>query len=400
MVKNQKSNIAGWVSVLAVALFFFYWFIQLSLSNTLVDYYTAKYGLEQYGLFTSMYLIGNVMMFIPAGVLLDRYSAKKVISLSIIVMVLGVFGMLITHTAFIAYVFMLLIGMAGAFTLLACVRVAANWFLEGSVGFPISMAITVAFLGSYLGNAGGRALLTYYDSGAAVQVVNIIVGLVILLIVLLCVKTPKSIEKMQEKQKISEAFRKLGVVMTKRQNWFAGLYISLMNFPVMILEFSFGQAYLDHVYSITAQQAANVTGIISVGFMIGGPIWNKLSDKSGLRKPYIIAGGLLSLAITLLLLIHSFGSVSLMLIFFFIGVLTAAQTLGYPVVTESNDPAISASATSLASLLIMGGGALAQIVFGYIQAGVGYQLAYYIIPICILIAVILGCLLKETDKSY
>lgn len=400
MVKNTQPNIKGWISVLAAALFFFYWFIQLSLSNTLVEYYTMKYGLEQYGLFTSMYLIGNVLMFIPAGVLLDRYSAKKVISVSILVMVLGVLGMLLTFTAFIAYVCMLIIGMAGAFTLLACVRVAANWFHEGSVGFPISMAITVAFLGSYLGNAGGRALLTYFNSGAAVQIVNIIIGLVVLLVVLLCVKTPKSIEKMQDKQKISEAFKKLGVVMAKRQNWFAGLYISLMNFPVMILEFSFGQAYLDQVFNITAQQAANVTGIISVGFMIGGPIWNKISDKSGLRKPYIILGGLLSLGITLLLFIHSFGPDTLIIIFFFIGLLTAAQTLGYPLITESNDPEISASATSLASLLIMGGGAVAQIVFGYIQAGVGYQLAYYIIPICILIAIFLGCMLKETSKDY
>ena len=400
MQHRKNFNITGWMSVLSAALFFFYWFIQLSLSNTLVNYYTEKYQLIQYGLFTSMYLIGNVLMFIPAGVILDRYSPRKVIGTAITVMLFGVLGMMLTKFLIIAYVCMLFIGFSGAFSLLGCVKVAANWFHEGSVGFPISIAITVAFLGSYLGNAVGQECLAYFQSGTVVQFIDIILGLIIFIVIILFLKTPKDNRQIYSNQSIKKALEQLLNVMSKKQNWYAGLYISLMNFPVMILEFSFGQTFLDHVFSITMEQAANITGIISVGFMVGGPVWNKVSDKSGLRRPFILIGGFLSLGITLLLLIHSFSEIELIIIFFFIGVLTSAQTLGYPVITESNNPEITASATSLASLLIMGGGAIAQIIFGYIQLGLGYQLAYFIIPFCILIAITLGFLLKETNKNY
>ncbi|MFT6834834.1 MAG: MFS family permease [Francisellaceae bacterium] len=398
MKNNRKPNITGWVSVVSAALFFFYWFIQLSLSNTLVEYYTQKYSIIHYGLFASMYLIGNVLMFIPAGVLLDRFPAKKVIGLSMIVMILGVFGMIGSSNTWFAYTCMLFIGFSGAFSLLACVRVAANWFHEGSVGFPISVAITIAFLGSYFGNAGAQALLAYFGSGEAVQIIDIIIGVIILCIVYFGIKTPLNVSFSHDNQSFLVAFKNLLTVMGKRQNWLAGLYISLMNFPVMILEFGFGQSYLDHVFSISKLNAANITGVISIGFMIGGPLWNKMSDKAGLRKPFIILGGVLSLGITLLLLAHDFNTRELMIIFFLIGVLISAQTLGYPVITESNDFKFSASATSLASLLIMGGGAIAQIFFGFVETSLSYSAAYMIIPACMVIAIILGIFIKETEK--
>ena len=89
MSQTQQSSARAWVSVIATALFFFYWFIQLSLNNTLHDFYVAKFHIESYGLFTSMYLIGNVIMFIPAGMILDKFSTKKVLCINVGIMILG-----------------------------------------------------------------------------------------------------------------------------------------------------------------------------------------------------------------------------------------------------------------------------------------------------------------------
>ncbi|WP_440617519.1 MFS transporter [Cysteiniphilum sp. 6C5] len=410
MHKNTNYSLRAWLSMFAAALFFFYWFIQLSLNNTLIDYYIARYQISSYGLFTSMYLIGNVLMFIPAGVILDRYNSKRVIVSALMVMLTGVAIMTFVSSQFIAYACMLLVGFGGAFTLLSCVRVATNWFDHGRIGFPISMAITIAFLGSYLGNAGGHALLVYSGSGQVVQITNIIMGLVIIALALVLIqKKPQRNQQNEQneqnqqnnkaQQSVWSAFKNLRYVVNKKQNWLAALYVSLMNFPVMILEFSFGQAFLRHSFSITAQDAAMIAGIISIGYMIGGPLWNKLSDYYRSRKPFMLLGASLSLVVTLLLLNANLGYHALIVIFFFIGALTAAQNIGYPVIAESNPVEISASATSLASLIIMGGGALAQIGFGMLEQSLSFRGAYIVIPICITISLLLVFLIKEPKHA-
>ncbi|WP_440992711.1 MFS transporter [Cysteiniphilum litorale] len=404
MHKNTNDSLRAWLSMFAAALFFFYWFIQLSLNNTMIDYYIARYQIGSYGLFTSMYLIGNVLMFIPAGVILDRYNSKRVIVSALIVMLIGVAIMTFVSNQFIAYACMLLVGFGGAFTLLSCVRVATSWFEHGRVGFPISMAITIAFLGSYLGNAGGHALLVYSGSGQVVQITNIVMGLVIIALALLLIqKKPQRNEQNEQnnkaQQSIWRAFKNLRYVVNKKQNWLAALYISLMNFPVMILEFSFGQAFLRHSFSISAQDAAMIAGIISIGYMIGGPLWNKLSDYYRSRKPFMLLGASLSLVVTLLLLNADLGYHALIVIFFFIGALTAAQNIGYPVIAESNPTEIAASATSLGSLIIMGGGALAQIGFGMLEQSLSFRGAYIVTPICISISLLLVFLIKEPKRT-
>ncbi len=373
----------------------------------MIDYYIARYQIGSYGLFTSMYLIGNVLMFIPAGMILDRYNSKRVIVSALIVMLIGVAIMTFVSNQFIAYACMLLVGFGGAFTLLSCVRVATSWFEHGRVGFPISMAITIAFLGSYLGNAGGHALLVYSGSGQVVQITNIVMGLVIIALALLLIqKKPQRAQQNEQhqennkaQQSIWRAFKNLRYVVNKKQNWLAALYISLMNFPVMILEFSFGQAFLRHSFSISAQDAAMIAGIISIGYMIGGPLWNKLSDYYRSRKPFMLLGASLSLVVTLLLLNANLGYHALIVIFFFIGALTAAQNIGYPVIAESNPTEIAASATSLGSLIIMGGGALAQIGFGMLEQSLSFRGAYIVIPICISISLLLVFLIKEPKRT-
>ena len=395
MSKNKRYLLNAWLSIFVAALFFFYWFIQLSLNNALIDYYIERYQIGSYGLFTSMCLIGNVIMFIPAGVILDRYNTKKVIIAALGLMVVGVVIMTRVDNTCIAYFCMLLVGFSGAFTLLSCVRVATSFFNDGGIGFPISIAITIGFLGGYLGNAGGHALLVWFGSGQVVQMTNITLGLIIIILTLLLMKkSPYTIAK-NEKQSIYEAFKQLRYVVNKKQNWLAALYISLMNFPVMILEFSFGQAFLKDSFNISAQDAATIAGIISVGYMIGGPIWNRLSDRFGVRKPFMLLGAALSLLVTLLLLNENLSYHALIVIFFFIGALTAAQNIGYPLIAQSNAIEISASAISLGSLIIMGGGALAQIGFGVLEKSISFHGAYIVIPVCIMFSLLLVFLIKE-----
>ena len=397
MSQTQQSSARAWVSVIATALFFFYWFIQLSLNNTLHDFYVAKFHIESYGLFTSMYLIGNVIMFIPAGMILDKFSTKKVLCINVGIMILGALGLLFAHNTFLAYVCMLVVGCAGAFSLLASLRIATTLFSANKAGFPISVAITLGMCGGLFGNSIGKILYDYFGSGANVQMVNIALGVVILVLIILGVKeAPKSVTENHTDGQTLSIFQALATVAKNPQNWLAGLYVSLLNLPIMILDFAFGQDYLKTVFHIEPLQAANTASMIFIGFMVAGPFVGKWSDSWGYRKPLMILGATASLGVMLLLYIPGLSYVWLMVIFFAIGVVTSAQNIGYPVIAESNDPTLTATANALGSILIMGGGAIAQNIFGSLQSTSGYSVAYHMLPICMVIALLIALAIKET----
>lgn len=406
-MRKMQQNIqvkAPWRAVMITSLFFFFWFVQLALNNTLIGYYTDKYQIENYGFFTSMYLLGNMIMFIPAGILLDRFSAKRVVAVALSTMILAIGLMAASSNLFLAYASMLIIGFSGAFTMLSCVRVSSNCFTQAEIGFPISMCITVAFLGSYLGNIGGRFILDLTNSGQAVQIANFVLGAGILAVIILFLPSQKEFVHKNSSGSLKSCLVELINVAKNSQNWLAAMYISLMNAPVMILEFCFGQAYLTETFSILEGDAAGIAGIISIGYMIGGPVWNKIADYSGRRKLFMVIGAGALLAVISLLFVQDLNNAgvsvaALSMIFFLIGAFSAAQNIGYPVITASNPIQSAASATSLSAIIIMGGGAVAQAGFGMVKNQAGFQSAYLLLPVGIFVAVILALLIRREDKQ-
>lgn len=394
----KKNVFIGWTAVIISAIFFFYWFVQLSLNNTLIEFYIDRYNLKSYGSFTAMYLIGNVIMFIPAGVISDKYKSKTTISSSILIMIICIGLMILSSNTILAYICMLLIGFSGAFTMISCVKVSMKWFHGKSISLPISICISIAFLGGYCGNVLGRNILDTYNSGMTVQISNLILGVLILLITLIFMKEPylnnSDITKKSIKTEIAIAWK----LLFNKQNWYIGWCVSLLNFPVMLLEFSFGQQYLMKSFAMTSISSSKIAGLISIGFIFGTIFWSKLSDFYKTRKKIIILGIMLSALTSLLLLYTNFDFYTLSIIFVLIGVFTSSQTLGYTLTAELNHLNYTGTATAIISIFIMGGGAVAQIFFDSIKNYISYNVAYLVIPISMLFSLLLAVLIKEPIK--
>ncbi|MCP3967088.1 MAG: MFS transporter [Lentisphaerae bacterium] len=400
-IKSSPSALQAWLSVIFTAMFFFYWLNQNALNGTLAEYYIVKYhlaGAINYSTFTSMYLIGNVVMFIPAGIILDKFSTKLVLLVNLLVMLVGVTGLLMVYSVVPAVCFMLLVGFGGASALIAVMRIVANWFRMEKSGFPIAIAITLGMLGGTFGSSVG-SWIRNASSGHTVQVCNLALGIFIFIGILLFVKDkPEGGPVNESKEDTSELSMAASFARVLRtpQNWLAGLYTSLLNFPIMVLVFSAGPAYITNVFGEHLKgQAPTIMSALLIGTMIGGPVLGKLTDGMKSRKPLMIVCALLTILILLPMYYKGLSGGMLIAIFFVMGLITSAQNLGYPVIGESNDHTLVATAMSLASILIMGGGAVAQNVFGILLEWFGYQVAYTLLPMCGVIALILAVVLKE-----
>jgi MFS family permease len=205
----------------------------------------------------------------------------------------------------------------------------------------------------------------------------------------------------------------LAAAAKNKQNWLAGLYIGLLNLSVLLLGAVWGTTYLKFVNPEFSEATfTGIIGMIFIGTMIGSPICGWISDRIKSRKIAMIGGAVLSLAVMLAIMFPPSTSAGMFYaLFLLLGILTAAQSIGYPVIGESNEDKVLGMANGLSCFVLMGIAAIAQPLFGQLVALFGggqgasdeqlqaaFQTAIWVMPIAFIAAIICAVLLTETFK--
>ncbi len=204
----------------------------------------------------------------------------------------------------------------------------------------------------------------------------------------------------------------LKLALLKKQNWFCGIYTSLMNLPIFMLGALWGIPYLTQVQGFSVTEAATVSGMLYFGTMIGSPLLGSVSDIMHSRTRPMKIAAILSIALILVvMMLPHLGFWFLLFLFLLLGIITSAQIISYPTVAESNSKMVSSSAISVISMMCMGGGALIQPLFGYMLSYKGggsvsgdltsypasnYEFAMWALPIAFVIALALSFFIHDT----
>lgn len=405
-----ESSWKGWLVCLTAALFFFYIFTQMLLFNVIGHSVMTELSLTNTGMgsLSSAYFWGNVFFLFPAGVILDHFSAKKILSIAMIVTIssLLVFSMASDFT--VLFISRLLIGVMGAFALITGLTLASRWFPPTKMALVSGSIITVGFLGglvsqtplTLLNNALGWRHTMQWSVG---------LGCFLLILMLLFIQDyPKNYSQNTEPSKTPRPslWPSIKKAAGNTQNWLFGLYVCFINLPIFILGGAFGIGYLSQAKNLSNTHASLATSMLLIGAMIGSPVLGWVSDKAGSRKPTMIAGSILSLLLILIIMyVSPLSLTSLILLFFGLGFITSTQVIGYPAISESNPPEIIGTSLSIGSTLIMAGGLLIPIfgwlldlhgVHGETHLATDYSIAMSMIPIAFVLSLICVGLAKET----
>lgn len=362
----------AWVVTLTASLFFFYIFIQLNLFNAIDVQLMQAFQLNapQLGQLSSMFFYANVLFLFPAGVLLDRFSTKKILLVSVVFATLGTYFFALADTYFVAAAGRFAVGIGAAFCFLSCIRIATRWFPPSKMALVTGLVVTMAMIGglvaqtplAMLSNAVGWRQAVYMDAG---------LGVVIFLAIGTLVKDypAHSYQKhAADKAHLQSLgfWKSIGLVTLNPQNWYGGLYTALMNLPVFLLGALWGIHYLMQVHHVTLMQGSYATTLFFVGIILGSPFFGWVSDHMGRRVLPMILGALVSLGVMLVLLYVpdlSFGV--LLSLFFLVGFVTSSQVLSYPLIAELNPTSLTSTAISIISTVIMLSGVIFQPLFGW-----------------------------------
>ena len=409
---ETKADRKGWFITVVGTLFLFYSSLQTHLMTSLHDELIKAFDTTpaNVSILSAWGFYANVLTLLPAGLLLDRFSVKKLMLINLAIAIFGTLVFAFANVLLVASIGRFLCGAMMSFGFIACLKLASYHLPPKEMARAAAIIISIGMTGGVFAQIVLTAINGTFGWRAALFSVACL-GILIMFIIGAVLKDTNE-EKTLKKALKLPVWDGIKEIIKQKQNWIGSFYICFLNLPISVLGALFGISYLVKVHHLTNLQAAGITSMLFIGYIIGAPVFAWVSDKIQRRKPPMILGAFCCLFFMLVILYTPHLSYCLLyLLFFLVGFSSAAQVIGYPVIGENNRPMVMATAMSFAGLVVAGigyglalplvGGILDATVAKFSAPGIEVQgtaffRALSIIPLGILGGIILSILIKET----
>lgn len=412
-VISNKSQ--PWIVCFSAALFFFYEFIQMNMFNTVSADLMKDFSINatQLGNLSAIYFYANLFFLLFAGLLLDRFSTRRIILITLSLCAIGIGTFASTHSLFVAGVARFISGIGSAFCFLSSIRLASRWFPTQRMALVSGLIVTMAMTGGMVAQTPLTFLVQLLGWRHAL-LLDAVLGFVIAGIIWTFVRDyPPNMQQQSSQQQFNvSVLHSWRQAYFKIQNWLCALYTSLMNLPVALLGAIWGGLFLTQVHHLSRLNASYVTMLLFLGSIIGCPILGWFSDRIQRRRIPMILGTLISLVlIGVIIYSPTLPLFAYLILFFLLGFFTSSQIISYPLVSESNPHAFTATAVSVVSFTAISGYAIFQPLFGWlmdrqwhgvmidnvrIYSAANFHSALFIIPIGFVLALLAALLVSET----
>ena len=393
------------ISIYALTTLFLLFEMALQVSPSVMTrelMYDFKIQSVTLGVMVSFYFYSYTLMQIPVGILFDRFSARTLITIAILICSLGAFFFGLTGNVYYAALGRFLMGIGSAFAFVGVLIVAARWFPSRYFAFLVGIAQLLAALGALMGELPLAAALDHLTWR---QVLSILggIGMILTLLSLIIVRDTPS--KKRTILPHHHLFKELKEIIRSRQSWWIALYAFCGWGPVAVFAALWGVPYLRLRYEISTTHAALAMAMVWIGIGITSPILGYLSDKLGRRCVLLRFCSLTGLLCSLILLSIpevSFGFSFILLLG--IGIAAGGQILTFALVKDNNRPTTTGTAIGLNNMAVVAGGALFQPFVGWIlhllwdggkdlhgiplYSVMNYHMGLLIVPLCFLVGLI------------
>lgn len=399
-----------WFIWLLGACFFFYkYLVQVSPSVMTHDLMHAfQINATGLGNLSACYFYAYLLMQIPVGILLDKYSPRYLTTAAILVCAVSTFIFSGTNSLTLACASRAFIGFGAAFAAVSCFKLAAIWFPANRFALVSGMCMTAAMLGAVGGQMPLSLLVNEFGWRLALQVVALL-GIVLGVLYFALVRDKTQLSEPLPKEKIK--MHPL-LILKSKQAWLLSLYSGLAFAPVSVFGGLWGVPFIQEAYHFSAPRAALSVSWIFIGFAIGAPLLGWLSDWMGKRKPLMIFGTLLA-TISLIIVIYGFNSVPWMIdgCLFLFGLGASGFFISFAMIREGFPLILSATVLGFMNTFDSICEAVSEPIVGLfldmtwegkIQDGVhyfsvpAYKLSLLLLPIYLIVALVLLVFIKET----
>ena len=289
----------------------------------------------------SAFFYSYASMQIPSGYLIDKYGARIIVSLSLIITAAGsiLFGMATSFAA--ALLSRILLGIGVSCVYIAAIKSLRDWFDESSYGFMIGLLFSLGNLGAL---AASRPMYII-SSKIGWRLSFIIIGIISGLLIVLSKYFIMEKEKKNDKNK-DAILRKLEVNKVRKTLPFLSLNLWFIIFMGSKLSFQslWASQFFEEVLSFNNLQISNVLMMFIIGNIIGAPIIGIFSDKFGRRFTFNIISILFGVCWLIISLSMNMNYFTALIFYLIMGALGAgALAIGFTRVNDIASNKISAT---------------------------------------------------------
>ena len=366
------------------------------------------------GLLSAAYFWSYAALMIPAGLLVDAFGVRRVVSAGGAVMGLGTLLMAATSAQGPLFAGRLLVGSGAAVTFVGALKIAADWFPPSYFGTLSAVTATMGVVGGLVATAP----LAWLVSAAGWRGALGAVGLVTLAASGWCAGVVRDRPAVADPAgPPPPAFRAvlagLGEVLGNRYTWppfLAFFFLASASFNLLLWLVPF----LRDVYALSTTEAAFYATATSLALLGSGPLTGFLSDRVLHRRrlPYaVLTAGQLACWLVLLATLGWLPLWGIYGLLFGMGVVGAAFVLIWPLGREVNPPHLAGIAVAVVNLGGFLGAAVTQGLFGALldarwagQMAAGarvypveaYQVVFRVCAVLVLVSSLMTLLLPET----
>ena len=400
------------LAVITLAAFFLFYKYILQVSPSVMSHeLMSAFSLNGAGLgfMAACYFYTYMILQIPAGLLLDRFGLRLLLTITITVAAIGGVIFSQTSTVWAADVARGLIGAGAAFGTTGYMKAVNNWAPRQHLAIFSGLFGTACMLGATFASSPIAILVTHLGWRQTMLLVGAL-GIILALCVGLFVRN--GAKEKSEYTSSGNFLSGLKAVLCTRNNWPLLVFNGIAFAPVAVYGGLWGAPFLEQTYHVSRTHAAFSASLIFFGLAVGGPILGWLSDHFHHRKRFIYLGTVISLICLLLMLyLPGHSMVTIDVLTFLTGLGLSSFLISYTMALEYNSVAHAATVIAVINTGSPIFGAIAEPLIGHLldngwhgKVGVhgvhifstaDYHQALIVLPIYLLIALVAMWLVKE-----
>ena len=397
------------------SLFYVYDFILRVMPEAMINVLMRDFRINAAGIgvLASLFFWGYAPMQIPCGMLYDRFSARKILTITVFFSALAALGFAYTQSFMLASFYRFVMGFMTSFAFVGALVVGATWFRGQYFAFYTGLVQFLGCIGAIIGITPVAVLtdrLGWRSASLWIAVAGFALTLLVWLFVRDAPPTPISEEVTVHPSKSYRHAYKMA--FTHAQTWWVALYGFAIWAPVTVFATTWGVNYLQEAYHLSKIASGNLVSIIwwTIGF--GGPLVGWLSNHLRTRRwPMWVCSFIGTLSALSILFIPSLSKTEITLFLIGYGIGASGLVLAFGLIVDLQPPKAVGAIVGFTNMAVILSGLTLLPAVGFIierlwngqvlngapiYSHQSYQIALLMLPACFLLAFLTTFLVKET----
>lgn len=365
-----KGMLIPWIICLLAALFYLYDFFLRVTPSVMIHPLMHDYGVgaTEIGFISAFYYYAYTPLQIPSGIIIDKYSIRKVLTLSLLLCVIGTFIFVTFINLPAAFIGRILMGAGSAFAFVGALKLAAVWLPRNQFALFTGLTTALGTFGAVFADTILSRMVHWWGWRFSLHI-TVGIGLILTVLTFFIIRDrPAWVTRMPQSYLTwKRIWGRVVALLKSWRFWMNGIVGCLLFLPVSVFASLWGVAFIIKSYHLSAAVGATATSLIFIGTAIGSPIVGWISDRIKSRRIPIFIGTVATTILSMVLIyVPGLPQFVILILLFLLGLCVAPQILVFAIAREISPPRSTGISTATTNFLVTIGGAVFQPLIGFL----------------------------------